>query len=105
VRINATVPLARLTIDDERVRVRLRGRLGRSARAQFATSLADIVVAYPLRGHIFAAGVGFDLRHEQFLLFYTWRRRYEVLQALRRRSVPIDETPRRAMTQFFRLRV
>jgi hypothetical protein len=95
-RINATMPLASLTLDDAGLLLRLRGRLGRSAQSQFAVRFDDSASAYPLRGRLLAPGVGLDLLDGRFAYFYSWRHGSQVLRALGGRGVTVDHEPRSA---------
>jgi hypothetical protein len=102
-RINASMPLASLTLDDSGLLLRLRGRLGRSAESQFAVRPSDIASAYPLRGRIFGSGVGLDLIDGRFAYFYSVRHGSQVLRALASRGVSIDEEPRSAFRRLIGL--
>jgi hypothetical protein len=88
-RINATVPLAVLTVNDAGLALRLRGRLGRSLETQLVVGFTEIASAYPLRGRIYGAGLGLDLVGGNFAFFYCWRHRQEVLDALGAHGVPL----------------
>lgn len=66
-RLNATAPLARLTIDEHTLVMRTWG-------TSFEASLRDIDVAFQLTGGLLTPGVGVTLRTGETAYFWTWGR-------------------------------
>ncbi len=59
-RLNATVPMVRLTIDGDTLRMHPRF-LTAAMFSDFEVSLSEIVAAFRLRGTFMTSGVGFEL--------------------------------------------
>src|SRR5580692_11227176 len=95
-RLNATVPLARLTIGMEDLRIRLRS-FARVMFSDFEVPLDEINSAFRLRGTFMASGVGFELSDGQLAYFWTLGDKDRILAVLRQRGVRIDPVPRRAI--------
>jgi hypothetical protein len=99
-RVNATWPLAVLTVDDQLVTLRV-SMLGRLSPVRVSVAPSAIKVAYLMRVHVLTPGVGLDLTDGRVLYFWTWANKREVLDALRGRAVPIDPVAR-ALRRSFR---
>ena len=93
-RMNATVPLAELTIDGEWVTLRPRWFAALMIQP-FRVPLAAIEVAYPVRSRVLARGIGLTTSDEQTAYFWTWSDQDEVLRTLAGRGVTIDPSARR----------
>ena len=94
-RLNATWPLATLTIDEHTVTLEP-SVLRRLVRARVSVAPTAIKVAYKLKGRMMTPGVGLDLTEGRTLYFWTWANKDGVLDALRRQGVAIDPAVRRA---------
>ncbi len=94
-RLNATVPLALLTIGENTLQIRPR-LFGRAMFSDFEVRLDQITAAFRLKGTFMTSGVGFELSDGQVGYFWTFRDQARLLSALRQRGVPIDPVPRRA---------
>jgi uncharacterized protein DUF2510 len=94
-RLNATVPLALLTIGENTLRIRPR-LFGRAMFSDFEVRLEEITAAFRLRGTFMTSGVGFELSDGLLAYFWTRRDQARLLSALQQRGVFIDPTPRRA---------
>lgn len=94
-RFNATIPLARLEIGGREIRLvpRISTRWHPGA---YRVAVADVLVAYPLRGRFLTAGVGIDTRAGGTASFWRITGRGEVLEALAAAGVPVDARPRSA---------
>ena len=94
-RLNATVPLALLTIGESTLRIRPR-LFGRAMFSDFEARFDQITAAFRLRGTFMTSGVGFELSDGQVGYFWTLRDQDRILSALQQRGVSIDPVPRRA---------
>jgi hypothetical protein len=94
-RLNATVPLALLTVGEKSLRIAPR-LFGRAMFSDFEVRLDEITAAFRLRGTFMTSGVGFELSDGQVGYFWTRRDQDRLLAALQGRGVPIDPVPRRA---------
>jgi hypothetical protein len=94
-RLNATVPLALLTVREKTLRIRPR-LFGRAMFSDFEVRLNEITAAFRLRGTFMTAGVGFELSDGQVAYFWTLRDQDRLLSALQQRGVSIDPVARRA---------
>ena len=94
-RLNATVPLALLTVGETTLRIQPR-LFGRVTFSDFEVRLDQITAAFRLRGTLMTSGVGFELSDGQIAYFWTRRDQDRLLLALHQRDVPIDQVARRA---------
>jgi hypothetical protein len=94
-RLNATWPLATLTIDEHLVTLEP-SVLRHLIRARVSVAPTAIKVAYKLKGRMMTPGVGLDLTDGRTLYFWTWANKDRVLDALSRQGVRIDPLARRA---------
>ncbi len=94
-RLNATLPLARLVIDESNLQLKPR-LFGTMMFSGFEVPLNEIAVAFPLKSSFMAAGVGFQLSDGQLAYFWTLSNKQQVLAVLQQRGVPIDPEPRPA---------
>jgi hypothetical protein len=94
-RLNATVPLALLTIGETSLRIHPRWFAG-AMFSDFEVPLREVKAAFMLSGSFMTSGVGFELSDGQVAYFWTRRDRQQVLAALQQRGVLIDPAPRRA---------
>jgi len=93
-RMNATVPLAELAIDE--VSLTLRPRLfARLVTGPFQVPLVAIEVAYPVGGRLASTGVGVSTVEGQTAYFWTRRDVDAVLSVLAGRGVRVDPQVRR----------
>lgn len=95
-RLNATVPLAVLTIADGRLRLHPRP-FPFPMFTDFEVPLREIAAAFPLRGTLMTSGVGIELSDGLLAYFWTLSNQGPVLAALHQHGVRIDQTPRRAI--------
>lgn len=86
-RMNATWPLAVLTIADGRVSIRLRGPLQRTGGVPLDATPAEIAEVFPTRGMWRTSGVGFTDRAGWEWYFWT-RRVQPILAMLDERGYP-----------------
>jgi len=94
-RLNATVPMVRLTISDSTLR--MDPRLFASVMfTGFEVPLREIASAFPLRGTFLNPGVGFELSDGQLAYFWTLGDAPRILGVLRQRGVSIGLESRRA---------
>jgi hypothetical protein len=92
-RLNATWPLAVLTVGSGRVHLRVRPAL--FAAKPYDSSAGDLKEVFPCRGTFGSSGVGF--RSYDGRLFYFWTgRRDAVLDACRSAGLPVSSEVRRA---------
>lgn len=94
-RLNATVPLVRLTISGSTVRMDPRG-FASVMFTGFEVPLREIASAFPLRGTFMTAGVGLELSDGQLAYFWTLGDTSQVLGVLGDRGVSIGLESRRA---------
>ena len=94
-RLNATMPLAVLTVDSTSLTLHPRS-FPIPMFTDFRVSLVNIAAAFPLAGSPFASGVGIQLSDGQLVYFWTFRQD-RVLAVLRQRGIPIDPIRRRAV--------
>lgn len=95
-RLNATIPLVRLTIDANTVR--MHPRFFASAMfSDFTVPLRAITAVFPLRSKFMTAGVGLELSDGQLAYFWSLGDRDRILSVLQQRGVAIDPQPRRAL--------
>lgn len=94
-RLNATWPLAALTIDEHLVTLEPSVLCG-VIRARVSVATTAIRVAYKLKGRMMTPGAGLDLTDGRTLYFWTWANKDRVLEALSRQGVRIDPLARRA---------
>jgi hypothetical protein len=94
-RMNATIPLAELVIDDQAIRLRPR-QVVAWMLTEFRVELDQVASAYPLRGQAMTAGVGFTLRDGTAAYFWTYSKRDAVLRELSSRGITVDQHPRAA---------
>lgn len=98
-RLNATVPLARLVIDEATLQLQSRW-FGKLMFGDFEVPLNEITAAFPLKSSFMAAGVGFQLSDGEVAYFWTLSNQRRVLAVLQHRGVPVDPTPRPARGSF-----
>ena len=98
-RMNATVPLAELTIDEESLTFRPR-LFARLMTGPFHVPLAAIKAAYPVRGMLGSSGVGVSTVEGQTAYFWTRRDIDAVLSVLADRGVHVDPQLRRAIASW-----
>ena len=93
-RLNATIPLARLTVGEEKLTMQPRS----FARmfTEFEVPLKEIAAAFPLTGTFMASGVGFELSDSQLAYFWTLGEKGRILAVLQNRGVRVDPVARRA---------
>jgi hypothetical protein len=94
-RLNATIPMVRLTIGDGMLRMQPRS-FGAVMFTGFDVSLHEIASAFSLRGSFMTAGVGLELSDGQLAYFWSLRGSSRILAVLRGEGIPIDPEPRRA---------
>lgn len=96
-RINATWPLAVLTITDSRVSIRLRGPLQRTGGVPLDGTPAEIAGVFPIRGTLSRGvkGVGFTDRAGREWYFWT-RRVQPILAMLDEHRFPVTNIPQKA---------
>jgi len=94
-RLNATIPMVRLTISDRTLQMQPRFFTSLMFTG-FEVPLREIAVAFPLSGTFMSAGVGFALSDGLLAYFWTLGDKNRVLAALDDRGVVIDLRPRRA---------
>ncbi|MHB1726654.1 MAG: DUF2510 domain-containing protein [Acidimicrobiales bacterium] len=95
-RLNATVPLVRLTIDGNTLR--MHPRFFTSAMfSDFEVLLSEISAAFRLRGTFMTSGVGFELSDGQLAYFWTLGDKDRILAVFQQRGIAIDPEPRRAV--------
>jgi hypothetical protein len=93
-RMNATVPLAELAIDEESLTFRPR-LFARLMTGPFQVPLAAIEAAYPVGSRLASTGVGVSTSDGQTAYFWTRRDVDAVLSALAGRGVRVDPQLRR----------
>jgi hypothetical protein len=98
-RLNATVPLARLVIDETTLQLQSRW-FGKLMFGDFEVPLNEITAAFPLKSSFMAAGVGFQLSDGEVAYFWTLSNQQRVLAVLQQRGVPVDPAPRPARGSF-----
>jgi hypothetical protein len=98
-RVNATIPLASLSVDQQTLTLAPRW-FARVFIRPLVVPLGEVEVAYRLRGQFMTSGVGFDTHDGRTVYFWTRSAQDEVLRALTRLGVTIDSTPRRATAQW-----
>jgi hypothetical protein len=93
-RLNATIPLARLTVGEEKLTMQPRS----FARmfTEFEVPLKEIAAAFPLTGTFMTSGVGFELSDSQLAYFWTLGDKGRILAVLQNRGVRVDPVARRA---------
>jgi hypothetical protein len=94
-RLNATVPLAVLTIDAAALTLHPRA-FPVEMFTDFRVALSDIAIAFRLRGGPLASGVGFELSDGSIAYFWTLSQEDRVLVALEGFGIRIDAATRRA---------
>lgn len=94
-RLNATIPLARLTISADSLRMHQRFFIS-AMFSDFHVRLRDVAAAFRLRGTLMTSGVGFELSNGQLAYFWTLWGMGRILSALQQRGVPIEGEPHRA---------
>ena len=94
-RMNATVPLAELVIDEESLTFRPR-LFARLLTGPFRVPLAAIEAAYPVGGPLTSTGVGVSTVDGQTAYFWTRRHVDAVLNVLAGRGVRVERQSRRA---------
>lgn len=92
-RFDATWPLGVLVVGEDSLTLTPRGALRRISPG-LVRPLADVAVAYPLRGRLAWRGLGLDLADGRTAYFWTFRDRDRALAALRERGVEVDPSPR-----------
>jgi hypothetical protein len=93
-RMNATWPLAVLTITNSRVSIRLRGPLQRIGGVPLDGTSAEIARVFPTRS-MWSRGVGFTDRAGREWYFWT-RRVQQVLAILDERGYRVTDVPQKA---------
>jgi hypothetical protein len=93
-RLNATIPLARLTIGLEDLR--LQPRSFARMFSEFEVPLNEITAAFLLNGTFMTSGVGFEISDGQLAYFWTLGDKDRILAVLQHRGVRVDPVPRRA---------
>jgi len=93
-RLNATIPLARLTVGEGKLTMQPRS----FARmfTEFEVPLKEIASAFPLTGTFMTSGVGFELSDSQLAYFWTLGDKGRILALLQNRGVRVDPVARRA---------
>lgn len=95
-RLNATVPMVRMTIGGDTLR--MHPRFFTSAMfSDFEVPLSEITAAFRLRGTFMTSGVGFELSDGQLAYFWTLGDKDRILAVVQQRGIPIDAEPRRAV--------
>lgn len=94
-RLNATIPLAALTMSEVSLRIHPRS-FAAVMFSDFEVPLREITVAFRLGGSFMTSGVGLELSDGQLAYFWTRRDQDRVLAGLQQRGVLIDLAPRRA---------
>jgi hypothetical protein len=93
-RVNASMPLAELTVRDGELALRPRW-FGAWFFTRFAVPVSEIEQAFPLRGRVLTPGVGLSLTDGEEAYFWTFDGD-RVLAALAGVGVPMGPEPRRA---------
>ena len=94
-RLNATVPLAVLTIGEDTLRMHPRWFAG-AMFSDFEVPLNEISAAFLLSGTFMTSGVGFQISDGQLAYFWMLGEKSRILAVLQQRGVLIDPVPRRA---------
>jgi hypothetical protein len=92
-RMNATIPLASLVIDEDAVTLAPRW-FAAAMVGPFRVPLREVLVAYRLRSSVLTSGIGIDTRDGQTAYFWTLTAQEEVLATLARSGVCVDPLPR-----------
>jgi hypothetical protein len=92
--VNASRPLAELTVEDDAITLRPRW-FARWVIRDVVIPSDQITTAFPLRGRAMARGIGFAISGGQVVYFWT-PQSPDVLAALHKAGVAVDPVPRTA---------
>jgi hypothetical protein len=93
-RMNATIPLALLIVDDDWLTLQPRW-FATLITGPFRTPLSAVVAAYPVHGRLAGGGIGLTTTDEQTAYFWTRHAGDEILRTLAARGIAIDPVARR----------